>query len=131
MKRFVIIGLGNFGSTVAEALYARGHEVIAVDLREEVVDGISAHASRAVVADGRQVEVLERIGVKSSDTAVISMGDDIASSLLVTLPLRDLGVDTIYEDYLTQPCPCDAACGSERNDFSRTRVGAQPGPPAF
>ena len=38
MKRFVIVGLGNFGSGVAETLAARGHEVIAIDVDEAKVD---------------------------------------------------------------------------------------------
>ena len=62
MKRFVVIGLGNFGSSVAESLHAQGHEVIAVDTNEDSVDRISPHVSRAAVADGRTVAALERIG---------------------------------------------------------------------
>lgn len=96
MQRFVIIGLGNFGSSVAEGLYAEGHDVIAIDVNEDAVDRISSHVSRAAVADGRQLEALDRIGVEGSDTAVISTGDDITASLLTTISLRDLGVEDIY-----------------------------------
>jgi trk system potassium uptake protein TrkA len=96
MKRFVVIGLGNFGSSVAEALYAQGHEVIAVDPREEVVDRIAPHATRAVVADGRSLDALQRTGAKEADAGVVSTGDDITASILATMALRDLEVKDIY-----------------------------------
>jgi trk system potassium uptake protein TrkA len=96
MKRFVIVGLGNFGSSVAEALYSRGHDVIAVDTDERAVDDIAPHCSRAAVGDGRQIETLEEIGAREADAAVVSTGDDITASILATMALTDLGIDNVY-----------------------------------
>jgi trk system potassium uptake protein TrkA len=96
MKRFVIVGLGNFGSSVAEALYSRGHDVIAVDTDERAVDDIAPHCSRAAVGDGRQVETLEEIGARAADAAVVSTGDDITASILATMALTDLGIADVY-----------------------------------
>jgi trk system potassium uptake protein TrkA len=96
MKRFVVIGLGNFGSSVAESLHAQGHEVIAVDTNEDSIDRISPRVTRAAVADGRTVAALERIGAKGADGGVVSTGDDITASILATLALHDLGVRDVY-----------------------------------
>ena len=96
MKRFVIIGLGNFGSSVASALYMKGHDVIAVDQSGEAVDLIAPHVTRAVVGDGRQKETLEKLGAKQCTAGIVSTGDDITSSILATMALRDLGVEEIY-----------------------------------
>lgn len=96
MKRFVIVGLGNFGSSVAEALYSRGHDVIAVDIDERAVDEIAPHCTRAAVGDGRQVETLEEIGAEAADAAVVSTGGDITASILATMALTDLGIETVY-----------------------------------
>jgi trk system potassium uptake protein TrkA len=96
MKRFVIVGLGNFGSSVAEALYGEGHDVIALDVDERAVDRIASHCSRAAVGDGREIETLERLGAADADAGVISTGDDVTASLLAILALRDLGVADIY-----------------------------------
>ena len=96
MKRFVIIGLGNFGSSVAEALHARGHDVVAVDVEEHAVDRIAPYVTRAAVGDGRQMEVLERLGAKEADGGIVSAGDDITASILATMALRDLKVKDIY-----------------------------------
>jgi trk system potassium uptake protein TrkA len=96
MKRFVVIGLGNFGSSAAEALYAQGHEVVAVDPREGAVDRIAAHVTRAAVADGSNVEVLERAGARGADVGIVSTGDDITASILATMALRDLEVRDVF-----------------------------------
>ena len=57
MKRFVVIGLGRFGSGVARALYDQGLEVIAIDLDETLVDRYADHVSRAVVGDATEPDV--------------------------------------------------------------------------
>jgi trk system potassium uptake protein TrkA len=96
MKRFVIVGLGNFGSSVAEALYRDGHDVIALDVREEAVDAAAPHVSRAAVGDGQETDTLRQVGAAEADAAVISTGDNLTASLLSVLALRDLGVTEIY-----------------------------------
>ena len=96
MKRFVVVGLGNFGASVSESLSAQGHDVLAVDTNEEAVERLASLVASAVVADGRGVKTLERIGARNADAAVISTGDDITASILTTMSLRDLGVREIY-----------------------------------
>ena len=95
-RRFVVIGLGNFGTSVAEALYKDGHDVIAVDTDEDRVDAVAAHVSRAAVVDARQRDALEQAGAGEADVAIISTGDDITASMLATLALLDLGVEELY-----------------------------------
>lgn len=96
MKRFVVVGLGNFGATVAEALHAAGHDVIALDREEGAVDRIAPRVTRAAVGDGKHLGTLERAGARGADIGVVSTGDDITASILSTMALRDLGVRQIY-----------------------------------
>jgi K+ transport systems, NAD-binding component len=102
MKRFVIVGLGNFGSSVAEALYSHGHDVIAVDADETAVDDIAPHCSRAAVGDGREAAMLEEVGAEDADAAVVSTGDDITASILSTMALKDLGVKKVYVKVISE-----------------------------
>lgn len=101
-KRFVVVGLGNFGSSAAESLHAKGHDVAAVDTRSEVIDRIGPLVSRAAVGDARQRSVLERLGAGEADAAIVSTGDDLAASVLATLALRDLKVREIYVKVISQ-----------------------------
>jgi trk system potassium uptake protein len=96
VKRFIIVGLGNFGATVAMRLHDLGHDVIAIDERAELVDAVGVHASRAFVGDGTKRAVLVEAGARHADAAVISTGDDLAASTLALLALRDLDVKEIY-----------------------------------
>ena len=96
MKRFVVVGLGNFGSSVAESLNAQGHDVLAVDTSEAVVERIAGTVSSAVIADGRSAKTLERIGARNADAGIIGTGDDITASILATMALKDVGVREIY-----------------------------------
>lgn len=96
MKRFLVIGLGNFGSWAARSLYAQGHEVIAVERRSALVDRYADRVSRGVVGDGSDGDLLEEIGAGDADAAVISTGGDLATSILATIALMDLGVEEIY-----------------------------------
>ena len=96
MKRFVVIGLGHFGSWVARALHAEGHEVLAVERRAELVDRYADGVTRGVVGDATDRSLLDEIGAGGADAAVVSTGGDLAASILATQALRDLGVDEIY-----------------------------------
>jgi trk system potassium uptake protein len=96
MKRYIVIGLGSFGSSVAESLHARGHEVIALDIEETAVDRMSRHATRAVVGDGRNPGTLKRLGANGADAGVVSVGRRISASVLATMALQELGVEEIY-----------------------------------
>lgn len=96
MKRIVVIGLGNFGSAVAEALARKNHDVIAVDQHQEAVDRIAHRVARAVVADGTEAATLAEVGADRADVGVISTGDDITASVLAVLALQDLKVPEIY-----------------------------------
>ncbi|MFN3158541.1 MAG: potassium channel family protein [Rubinisphaera brasiliensis] len=96
MKRFVVIGLGNFGFTVGRALAEAGHDVIAVDRHGDLIDRMANFVAQAVVANAVDAETLQRIGVDAVDAAIVSTGDDMASSVLTTMALIDLGVKDIY-----------------------------------
>ena len=96
MKRFVVVGLGNFGSSVAEALHTQGFDVVAVDMNEAAVDRIASLVTRAAVGDGRNIAALEEAGARGADAAIISTGDDITASILATMAMRDLGVRETY-----------------------------------
>jgi trk/ktr system potassium uptake protein len=95
MKRVVMIGLGIFGSQLARQLYESGLDVIAVDKNKDVVQKIKDYSTKAVVADASDKEVLESIGIAADDVVVISFGEDLSASTLLTLHLKELKVKTV------------------------------------
>lgn len=103
MKRIVVIGLGNFGSAVADTLAGKGHDVIAVDRNQEAVDRIANRVARAVVGDGTEPDILRDVGAGGADVAVISTGDDITASILAVLAAQDLRIPDIYVKVISTP----------------------------
>ena len=96
MKRIIVVGLGNFGSVLAARLHETGQDVVAIDHRPEVVDGMGRKVSRALVGDASRREVLEEAGARDADVGIISTGENLAASILTLLALRDVGVKQIY-----------------------------------
>lgn len=95
MKTFVVIGLGRFGSAVASELCTLGHEVLAIDESEEHVQHIADQVTHAATGDARDPAVLKALGVGNYDCAVVAVGDDIGSSTLITLNLKELGIKKV------------------------------------
>jgi trk system potassium uptake protein len=95
MKRFTVIGLGNFGFHAAKALYEDGNEVIAIDLNRGRVQAIDAHCSEAIVLDATDKEALKTLGLDTMDGVIVSTGTKISSSILTCLYLQEMGVKKI------------------------------------
>jgi len=94
--RFLVVGLGNFGASVAEGLQRLGHEVVALDRDLDKVEGMAAVLSHAVLGDATDPEVLERVGAAEAKVGIVSTGDDVSASVLIAISLRDLGMEHIY-----------------------------------
>ena len=95
MRSYIVIGLGRFGSEAAIELTAQGCDVLAMDMRTELVQQISANVTHAVVADGKDKEVLKALGAKDFECAIVAIGDDLTASVLATMNLKELGVPRI------------------------------------
>src|SRR4030042_4708372 len=93
MKRQVaVIGLGRFGSSLAKTLFSMGHDVLAVDTDEKLVQNIAPHVTHAVQADATDEVVLKELGVPSVNVGIVSMGSAIQSSVLCRILLKKVGV---------------------------------------
>jgi len=95
MRRIIVIGLGIFGYNLAKELFESGFEVIAIDKSREAVQRIKDFCTKAILADGMDKEVMDSIGLQEDDVAVISFGEDLSASTLITLNLKQFKVKTI------------------------------------
>ena len=92
MKQFAVIGCGRFGSSVARTLYGLGYDVLAIDRNEDVIQAISDSVTHAVQVDATDETSIKSLGMRNFDVAVITIGSDIQSSILITLIAKELGV---------------------------------------
>ena len=94
-KTYLVVGLGRFGSAVAQRLYELGSEVMAVDLHPELVQKMESKVTCAAVCDARDEDALRALGARNYDCAVVAIGGDLATSVVATLNLKELGVQTV------------------------------------
>lgn len=92
MKSYIVIGLGLFGAEVARQLCKQGCEVLAMDIRSDLVQQVADDVTHAVVGDGQDKDVLRALGAGNFDCAIIAIGDDLAASVLTIMNLKELGV---------------------------------------
>ena len=94
-KSFAVIGIGRFGASVAQTLCTLGHEVLAIDRDETRIAAIADLVTHAVVADTTDERALKRIGVRNFDCIIISVGDDIRTSILTTVLVKEQGAQYV------------------------------------
>mgnify|MGYP003607880679 CR=1 FL=1 len=90
MKAIAVIGLGKFGFYVAKSLSMLNITVIAVDSDENKVQEISRHIDNAFVLNSTSKVALEEVGIYNLDTVIVSIGENIESSILTVMALKDL-----------------------------------------
>jgi trk system potassium uptake protein TrkA len=95
MRRFVVIGLGTFGTHVARTLFEAGHEVVGIDSDPERVQDVREYCTRPVTTDATDPDNLRALDLAGADAAVVSLGDHMDYTILVTLYLKELGLKKI------------------------------------
>ncbi len=94
-KQFGVIGLGRFGSSVAITLENLGNSVLAIDRDSEKVDAIKDFVTAAKQVNAIDAAALREAGIANCDAVVIAIGEDIESSVLATLVVKEIGVPRI------------------------------------
>ena len=90
--KIAVIGLGAFGSSLATELEKQGAEVIAIDRSEKKIQEISNRVYNAICFDCTDESLLRGHGLASVDLAVVAIGEDFGTNVLVTRILKDMGV---------------------------------------
>jgi trk system potassium uptake protein len=95
-KKVVVLGLGTFGHFLCRSLKKAGAEVVAVDSVKENVDALKDVVDRAMVGDSTDPVVLRRADAVDADVVIVAIGEHTEGSVITTLNLQELGVETIY-----------------------------------
>jgi len=95
MDRFAVIGLGRFGRRLATTLAAAGVEVIAIDLKRDIVEDVRDQVTLAIALDATDEQALKLQGVDQVDCAVVGMGHSFESTALTTVILKGLRIKRV------------------------------------
>lgn len=95
MKSYLIIGLGRFGTAIAQELYRLRQEVMVIDQDKERIQRISPFVTYAATGDAREEGVLQSVGVNNFDCVIVAIGSSVESSVMATVLLKELGAKYI------------------------------------
>jgi trk system potassium uptake protein TrkA len=99
--KFIIFGLGSFGSSLSSKLVSLGHEVIGVDHRPEVADKWKDQITHTITLDATSKEAMQSLPLRDVDAVVVSIGETPGISIMVTALLKQLGVKRIINRVIT------------------------------
>ena len=99
----LVVGLGRFGSALAETLISLGHEVLGVDANADIVQLMSERLTHTAQADATSARALDQLGASHFAVAVVGIGNDIEASILTTAALVDTGIPLIWAKAITEP----------------------------
>ncbi len=98
-KQFAVIGLGLVGRSLVKTLNSLGHDVLAIDQDEDLIQDLSNELPDVdlVTADATEAQVLRDLGLEQFDGAAVTIGEGNAeASVLVTLVLKDLEIPMVF-----------------------------------
>ncbi len=112
-KSIAVLGLGKYGKSLAENLYALGADVLAVDCNEEIIQEFSGRCTSAVCANLANEDEVLALGLKNMDIVVAAMSDDLAASIMSVTVAKEQGVPLVI-----------AKASTERTSSILLKVGA-------
>lgn len=113
MRQIAVIGLGRFGAAVALTLVDLGHQVLGVDVREQLTQKLADRLTHVAHADCTDEDTLKALGLRNFDAVVVAIGHNLDASILVTVMLKEIGVPLVV-----------AKAASELHGKVLVRVGA-------
>ncbi|MBN1601191.1 MAG: TrkA family potassium uptake protein [Chitinispirillaceae bacterium] len=95
MDKYIIIGLGVFGRSLAENLIQKGTEVIVVDKDMELIEEVRDLVTYAVSFDSTDEKALDSLGLKDVNVGIVCIGEDFEANLLTSVLLKQKGVKRV------------------------------------
>jgi trk system potassium uptake protein TrkA len=106
--KYIVIGLGNFGLSLAEKLTKLGNEVIGVDNSITKVEAVKEKISHAICLDATDEYTMSGLPFKDTDTVIIAIGENTGANIMATAMVKKLhpnriisrAIDPLHETIL-------------------------------
>ncbi|MGM0777124.1 MAG: potassium channel family protein [Bacillota bacterium] len=95
-KQYAVFGLGRFGGSLVKEFHELGVEVLAIDVDQEKVDQYAQFVTYAVQINGIDEAAIKQTGIRNIDHAFVSFGENIESSILTSLLLKEMGIPKVW-----------------------------------
>ena len=93
--KYIVIGLGNFGSSIAEQLTEMGNEVIGVDISMSKVESMKEKITHAISLDATDMEAVKNLPLKDCDVVIVGIGEDKGANIMAAALMKQMKVRRI------------------------------------
>lgn len=100
--KYIVIGLGYFGSNLATTLTNMGHEVIGIDINHERLEELKNSITTVMKMDSTNINAVKSLPLEDTDAVVVAIGEDVGSSILTSSILMNLKVKRIIGRAINQ-----------------------------
>ena len=94
-KMFAVLGLGNFGMSVADELMTGGAEVLVADRNEQLIEENASRFTQAVIADLKDADEIQQLGLGNMDAVIVCMSQDLEASIMCVMIAKENGVHRV------------------------------------
>ena len=99
--KYIVIGLGNFGLSLAEKLTKLGNEVIGIDNSMAKVESVKEKISHAICLDATDEYIMNGLPFKDTDIVIIAIGEDTGANIMATAMVKKLHPNRIISRAIT------------------------------
>lgn len=100
--KYIVIGLGRFGSNLASDLTNMGHEVIGIDSHYERLEELKNSVTTVMKMDATNINAVKSLPLNDADAVIVAIGEDVGSSILTASILKNLKVKRIIGRAINQ-----------------------------
>lgn len=93
--RYIVIGLGTFGTSLSVKLTEQGHEVIGVDNQMEKVEALKESITHAISLNSKDELAIKSLPLKTTDVVIVCIGEDEGANIMTTALLKKMNVKRI------------------------------------
>jgi len=99
--KYIIFGLGNFGSSLGQKLTEAGNEVIGVDNNMDKVDALKESISHTICMDSTDQFTVSGLPLKDADVVIVAIGENQGANVMTTAVLKNLKVKRLISRAIT------------------------------
>lgn len=100
--KYIVIGLGYFGSNLASNLTTMGHEVIGIDNHSARLDELKDSITSVMKMDSTNINAIKSLPLNDTDAVIVAIGEDVGASILTLSILKNLKVKRIIGRAINQ-----------------------------
>lgn len=99
--KYIVIGLGSFGASLAVKLTEMGHEVMGVDKNMDKVDALKESVTHTICLDCTDTQAITHLPLKDTNIVIVAIGENEGANIMATAVIKQKGVQRLISRALS------------------------------